>query len=93
MWRRKAHTIIESLAWQSYQQTNYDRSGRKYKKHRPYRLPMVAEVLVECLNTNDEIRAKVLFATYGYRQIDGFLVADLVTVRDVQRQLGRKLSS
>jgi hypothetical protein len=65
-WQAKAHRIIKAACEQSYRQANY-RRGRKLKRHHPYTVPAIAEQLIECLNTNNEERAKALFLEQGYR--------------------------
>lgn len=60
-WRRKAERIIGDLCRASYLQAN---SGRK--RHRSYRVPEDAEVLIHCLNTDDEQTAKAVFIRHAY---------------------------
>ena len=60
-WQDKAHRIIAALCLESYSKTNTKKDGGKYKTHRPYIVPQEAEILIECLNTNDEHRAKSMF--------------------------------
>lgn len=57
-WEEKVHKVIGKLAAQAYKQTNYDRQGHKYKKHRPYRLPEEADSLVKCLGDKDRVRGE-----------------------------------
>lgn len=56
-WRAKAeHTIAQ------YARAAYEAAGnRPGKKHRPYRIPEVAERLVAALGANDEAAAKAIF--------------------------------
>lgn len=63
-WEQKAHRIIQNLCRESYNQSNTSASGKKYKKHRPYSVPELAEDLIECLANQDEERAKALFLSY-----------------------------
>ena len=60
-WRDKAHREIASLCLVSYQQAN---KGRK--RHVPYSVPEQAKELIECLDTNDEDRAKAIFVWGSY---------------------------
>lgn len=57
-WRDKAKAIIGELSRQSYEQAQRTRSGGRYKKHVPYRIPETAEKLVTALDRNDEHYAK-----------------------------------
>jgi hypothetical protein len=60
-WQQKAHAVIAELCAAAWRRTNLDRHGRPYPKHRPYPRPADAQALVECLNSNDEERAKAIF--------------------------------
>lgn len=65
-WQHKAQRIIAELCSESYKQANY-RDGRKLKgSHRPYSVPQDAELLVQCLRTNDEETAKAVFIRHAY---------------------------
>lgn len=59
-WQDKAHRLIGNLCHESYKQTN-PVPGRK---HKDYHVPELAKQLIECLNTDDEHRAKALFLSY-----------------------------
>lgn len=59
-WAEKANRIISKLCLQAYREAN----PIKRKKHRPYVVPSLAQELVECLDTDDELRAKRLFLSY-----------------------------
>jgi hypothetical protein len=60
-WQGKANKIIAELCTESYRQANMLGDGRLRKKHVPYRVPRVAEELVACLKTGDEMTAKAIF--------------------------------
>jgi hypothetical protein len=67
-WQEKAHRLIYNLCKTSYQQANY----KKSKKHIPYSVPELAQELIDCLNTEDEVRAKDIFLSYeGLKAING----------------------
>jgi hypothetical protein len=56
-WRAKAHKIIAAECLASYLQSNTPRR----KRHRPYAVPALAAMLVDCLNRNDEHAAKAIY--------------------------------
>lgn len=60
-WREKANRIIGELSLESWRQANVRKDGAVRRKHVPYSVPQLAQVLVECLNKNDEERAKAIF--------------------------------
>ena len=60
-WRNKAHTEIAKLCKESHRQANTNKSGKPYKRLRPYSVPELARDLIDCLNTDDEHRAKSIF--------------------------------
>ena len=60
-WRNKAHKIINSLCRQSYLKENQLNNGKLRKKHVPYSVPEEAKELIDCLNRNDEEKAKEMF--------------------------------
>jgi hypothetical protein len=59
-WREKANRVIAELCAESYRAANYVK-GAKRKRHIPYSVPTIAQALVECLATGDEIGAKSIF--------------------------------
>jgi hypothetical protein len=61
LWKDKAHKIIGGLCRESYLKANKLPNGQLRKKHVPYSVPQEAMELVDCLNKNDEERAKQLF--------------------------------
>ncbi len=65
-WRQKAHVIIAKLNLDAWHKANHDKNGKRYKRHRPYTPPEDAQTLVDCLNKNDEERAKALFIRLAY---------------------------
>lgn len=56
MWRDKANQIIARECLAAYREAN---EGRK--RHIPYRVPPIAQALVDCLREGDEERAKAIF--------------------------------
>jgi hypothetical protein len=71
-WRDKAERIIGTLSQQAYHDANAPKHGRPWRKrHVPYSIPQLAKDLVECLNTNDEERAKALFLSYDGMKVIG----------------------
>jgi len=60
-WQTKAHRLIAAMCAHAQQKANRLPNGRMRRKHRPYAVPADAVRLLECLDTNDEIRAKQLF--------------------------------
>ena len=67
-WRTKADRIIGELSFQAWHAANHDKAGRRYKKHRPYTIPLMADRLVECLSASDELAAKQIFI-YEYQYL------------------------
>lgn len=63
-WYDKAYRVVGELCLDSYKQANY-RRGKKYKKHRPYSVPLLAKLLIEALDEDDEEQAKSLFIRYS----------------------------
>ena len=61
-WHDKAHELIAAMCMESYRQMNP--VSKKRKKHVQYAVPALAQLLVECLNKNDEERAKSIFMNY-----------------------------
>lgn len=60
-WRDKAYKVIGTLCQEFYVQANRMKDGNYRKKHVPYSVPTLAERLIDCLNTDDEIGAKNIF--------------------------------
>lgn len=60
-WRKKAHREIGKLCLTSYKQSNQKKDGTYQKRHVSYSVPQLAEELIQCLNTNNELRAKQIF--------------------------------
>ena len=63
-WRDKAQRLIANACMAEWKKANIIPSGKKRKHHVPYCIPKFAQALVECLNDNDEERAKALFLSY-----------------------------
>ena len=57
-WQNKAHKMIEQAAYDAWKSVNFNKTGKQYKKHRPYALPEWCAELIHCLNINDETEAK-----------------------------------
>ena len=60
-WRNKAEKQIQSICRAEYLRVNTTKSGKKRRRHVSYTIPQEALDLLECLNTNDEERAKAIF--------------------------------
>lgn len=64
-WRDKANRIIAEMSFDAWHKANTRRDGARYKKHRQYSIPEVAQELVVCLGMHDqqaaELRAKQIF--------------------------------
>jgi hypothetical protein len=58
-WENKVEKVIGRMAQAAWHQANHDKTGKKYKKHRPYRLPEEAEELVKILGMHDRKRAEM----------------------------------
>lgn len=56
MWRDKANEIIARECLAAYRAANEGRN-----RHIPYRVPPIAQALVECLREGNEGRAKAIF--------------------------------
>lgn len=65
-WQNKVSRVIQALCQESYDSAQTSKSGKRYKKHHPYTIPTEAEALVNCLDTNDEERAKAMML-YNYQ--------------------------
>ena len=64
-WRDKAQRLIYLSCRDSYTKAQTSKStGKKYKQHVAYAVPEFAEQLIECLDKDDEARAKTLFLSY-----------------------------
>ncbi len=62
-WKEKANRLISNLSHQAWKEANF-RNGKQLKRYVPYTIPPLARELVECLDTDNEERAKALFMTY-----------------------------
>lgn len=62
-WEQKAHRLIHDLCMESYKKENYAKNGMKKKRHHPYRVPELAQDLVDCVKTDNEEQAKYIFLT------------------------------
>lgn len=58
-WESKVQQVIGVLAATAYKKANYNKQGRKYKKHRPYRIPEEADQLVQCLGDRNRKRGEI----------------------------------
>jgi hypothetical protein len=61
-WQQKADRLIGEYCLAAWREANP--IGRK--RHKPYSVPEVAQELAECLDTNDELRAKQLFQLLAF---------------------------
>lgn len=58
-WEAKVERVIGQLSAQAYRAANTDPSGRRYKRHHPYRVPEEAERLVQLLGSRDRKAAEI----------------------------------
>ena len=66
----KAHQLISALCTSSWKQATTAPNGHRYKTHRPYTVPALAQALVEQLGRHDEEAVKALLVDAAYlRQI------------------------
>lgn len=70
MWQDKVHRVISDLCTQSYEQANRRPNGQLRRRHVPYSVPAVAALLIECLESDDEERAKAVMLQYGHLPAD-----------------------
>lgn len=64
-WRDKAQRLIYLSCKKSYEKAQISKdTNKRYKKHVPYIVPEIAENLIECLNKDDEEKAKAIFLSY-----------------------------
>ena len=57
-WEEKVQRVIGKLSAEAYRRANTDRTGKKFKRHRPYRIPEEAEALVKCLGDHNRARGE-----------------------------------
>lgn len=60
-WHDKAHAIIFAECQREFLRENRLPNGRMRQRHKPYCVPELAMELRECLNTENENDAKVIF--------------------------------
>ena len=58
-WENKVEEVIGKLNHIAWFQANHDKQGKRFKKHRPYRVPEEAQRLVECLGMHDRREAEI----------------------------------
>lgn len=64
-WAKKAYRLISIMCEQSYRQANPEpKVPGTRRKHKPYAVPALAQDLIRCLNTDDEVEAKRIFMSY-----------------------------
>lgn len=59
-WEIKAHRIVSELCLEEYKKVN---AGKK--RHKPYRVPELAQEILDCIKTDDEELCKYIFLTRG----------------------------
>lgn len=59
-WQAKVNRVIAQLSHAAWRAANHDKHGRRYARHRPYRIPQEASDLVEALGRDDETDAKAI---------------------------------
>jgi hypothetical protein len=57
-WEEKVEQVVGRLAQVAWQQANFDRQGKRYKKTRQYTLPDEASALVDALGWHDRRAAE-----------------------------------
>ena len=77
VWEQRAHAVIGALCFDAWDKANprHPTRGRP-KKHRPYRVPPLAEQLVVALGIHDtrerEVSVKTILAHHDYlKSTDG----------------------
>ena len=65
-WKDKASQVIAEMSMAAYLAANTRPNGGRYRKHRQYRIPDDARMLVECLARDDEEAAKAYFIRRAY---------------------------
>ena len=60
-WKEKANREIFRMCAESHRHMNQYSDGTWRKRHAPYSVPWLAEELIDCLNKDDEHRAKAAF--------------------------------
>ena len=63
-WENKVEEVIGKLSRIAWYQANHDKQGKQYKKHRPYRVPEEASLLVTYLGMHDRKEAENLAKSY-----------------------------
>ena len=63
-WENKVEEVIGKLNHIAWFQANHDKQGKRFKKHRPYRVPEEAQRLVECLGMHDRREAEIQAKEY-----------------------------
>ena len=64
-WQDQVKRAIGALCRVSYLQANLLPNGKLRRRHVPYSVPDVAQDLIDCLNTDDEERAKAIMLVNG----------------------------
>ena len=59
-WVEKANRLIAIASLDAYRKAN----PHPRKKHRPYTIPVIADDLVRCVKTDNELEAKRIFLSY-----------------------------
>jgi hypothetical protein len=67
-WRHRAQRVIYDLCIAEYEREKSRLKGKK--KRIEYSVPEMAENLIECLNTDDEGRAKSIMLEYNDRKYE-----------------------
>jgi hypothetical protein len=63
-WENKIEEVIGKLSYTAWFQANHNKQGKRFKKHRPYRVPEEAQYLVECLGLHDRRKSEILAKEY-----------------------------
>ena len=52
-WIAKAREIAARYSHEAWRQANFDKTGKRYKRRRPYAVPAIAEALVKAIGLPD----------------------------------------
>lgn len=68
-WRNMARYFIGEMCYSSWRKSNIMKNGKRRMRHVPYSVPDLAADLVECLDKNDEHKAKAIFLGYDCMEL------------------------
>ncbi len=65
-WEKKANEVIQTMCRESWYKANHGKNGKRFKKHRPYIIPLDAVLLINALERGDELTAKIIFQRHAF---------------------------